>query len=179
MQTQTQVAQPNQDTHAVPAETGISSEEALRLIHAAGKELDALIGRANATRDHYKGTEVRLCAITNAKSGFCPEDCGFCSQSSKFETDAPKYKMRSGEEIAADAQKAWEAGAGEFSIVTSGRALTKERELKEIETALGIIKENTSLMRCASLGLMDKENLVRLKAAGLQALHHNLSLIHI
>lgn len=159
---------------SIPSTEGIPLPEALRLIEARGSELEALIARANLTRDHYKGSEVRLCAITNAKSGHCPEDCGFCAQSSRYETDAPEYKMRKGEDIAQDAIKAWESGAGEFSIVTSGRAMSKEWELKELETALGIIKENTSLMRCASLGLMEKPELERLKKAGLQALHHNL-----
>ena len=158
----------------IPAASGISLDEALRLIHARGAALDALIARANLTRDHYKGTEVRLCAITNAKSGHCPEDCGFCSQSSKYETDAPEYKLRNAQELADDAVKAWEAGAGEFSIVASGRAMTKDWELKEVEKALGLIREKTSLMRCASLGLMTKPDLQRLKDAGLQAVHHNL-----
>lgn len=158
----------------IPDEKGISTQEALSLVTAQGSQLDALLDRANRTRDHYKGSEVRLCAITNAKSGHCPEDCGFCSQSARYETDAPEYRMRSGEDLAADAIKAWEHGAGEFSIVTSGRALNKERELLEVEKALGIIREKTSLMRCASLGLMDKPTLKRLKDAGLQALHHNV-----
>lgn len=161
-------------TPAVPSPQGIPTAQALTLMNARGEALDQLIAWANQTRDHYKGKEVRLCAITNAKSGHCPEDCGFCAQSSRYETDAPEYKMRKAEDIAADAVKAWESGAGEFSVVTSGRAMNKEWELKELETALGLIREKTSLMRCASLGLMEKPALERLKAAGLQALHHNL-----
>ncbi|MBI5496980.1 MAG: biotin synthase BioB [Deltaproteobacteria bacterium] len=161
-------------TVSVPPATGIPVDEALRLIRATGADLERAIERANLARDHFKGDEVRLCAITNAKSGHCPEDCGFCSQSSKYQTDAPEYRLRSAEELSHDAIRAWEAGAGEFSIVASGRAMTKERELAEVEAALRTIREKTTLLRCASLGLQDRASLERLKAAGLQAVHHNL-----
>ncbi|MEW5851477.1 MAG: biotin synthase BioB [Myxococcota bacterium] len=158
----------------IPDERGIPVAEARSLLEARGEALQKLIDRANRTREHYKGQEVRLCAITNAKSGRCPEDCGFCSQSVRYETDAPEYALKDADTIAKEAVAAWEAGAGEFSIVASGRAMTREKELVEVEKALNLIREKTSLMRCASLGLQSSESLLRLKAAGLQAVHHNL-----
>ncbi len=154
----------------------ISAEEARRLIrHTSGAELEALLERARAVRVAVHGTEVSLCGITNAKSGRCPEDCGFCAQSAHFEdTGAPEYGMMSAREIADHARIAEEAGAREFSIVTSGTRLARESELAELEEAIRIIKEETTVEPCASLGLMRRTELERLRKAGLEHFHHNL-----
>lgn len=154
----------------------ISGEEALRLIrHASGPELEALLERASAVRRAVHGDEVSLCGITNAKSGLCPEDCGFCQQSAHFENaGAPVYPMISAREIADQAKAAEAAGAREFSIVTSGTRISRERELRIIEEALALLREETTVEPCASLGLMRKPELARLKEAGLEHYHHNL-----
>lgn len=154
----------------------ISGEEALRLIrHASGPELEALLERASAVRKAVHGDEVSLCGITNAKSGLCPEDCGFCQQSAHFENaGAPVYPMISAREIADQAKAAEAAGAREFSIVTSGTRISRERELRIIEEALALLREETTVEPCASLGLMRKPELARLKEAGLEHYHHNL-----
>jgi biotin synthase len=121
------------------------------------------------------GDEVSLCGITNAKSGRCPEDCGFCAQSAHFaDTGAPEYGMMSAREIADHARAAEAAGAREFSIVTSGTRLARESELAELETAIRLIREETTVEPCASLGLMRRPELERLRRAGLEHFHHNL-----
>jgi biotin synthase len=157
-----------------PQPDAISCEEARRLLDAEGEELEALLRRAGSVRDTYKGREVRFCGITNAKSGRCPEACAFCSQSAHYDTQAPEFALKSAETIVAEAQKAAAEGAGEFSIVVSGTALDRESEIREVEEALRGIASSTHMMRCASLGLMEKEGLERLRDAGLQAFHHNL-----
>ncbi|HET7753966.1 MAG TPA: biotin synthase BioB [Anaeromyxobacteraceae bacterium] len=154
----------------------ISAEEARRLIHHTREpDLSALMARARAVREAVHGDAVSLCGITNAKSGRCAEDCGFCSQSAHFEgTGAPEYPMVSAREIAEHAKLAESAGAREFSVVTSGTKLARESELRTLEEALQLMSAETGVMRCASLGLMEKPQLERLKAAGLQSFHHNL-----
>jgi biotin synthase len=154
----------------------ITAEEALRLIrHTSGPELDALIARADAVRQAVHGDEVSLCGITNAKSGRCAEDCGFCSQSAHFpEAEAPVYPLVPPREIAEQAKAAEAAGAREFSIVCSGTRIAKESELAAIEQAVRLVKEETAVEPCASLGLMREPELARLKAAGLEHYHHNL-----
>src|SRR5215208_5739769 len=109
----------------------ISAEEARRLIrHTSDPELAVLMARAKAVREAVHGNAVSLCGITNAKSGRCAENCGFCSQSAHFEdTGAPEYGMMTAREIADNAKQAEAAGAREFSIVTSGTRLAKESEL--------------------------------------------------
>jgi biotin synthase len=164
----------NAQPPAVPSP--ISGEEARRLIHhTAGAELEALIARAAAVRQAVHGDSVALCGIVNAKSGHCPEDCGFCSQSAHFEeATAPEYPLMSARDIAEQAKAAEKAGAREFSIVTSGTRVSKEQELQTIEAAVRLIRQESSVEPCASLGLMHRPELERLKQAGLMHYHHNL-----
>ncbi|HET9554474.1 MAG TPA: biotin synthase BioB [Anaeromyxobacteraceae bacterium] len=154
----------------------ISGDEARRLIHhTSGPELEALMARAAAVRRAVHGAGVSLCGIVNAKSGHCPENCGFCSQSAHFaEATAPEFPLLGAREIADQARAAERAGAREFSIVTSGTRVAKEEELRTIEEAVRLIREETGVEPCASLGLMRKPELERLKAAGLMHYHHNL-----
>ena len=163
-------------TQLPPEIEPISSDEARVLIeHTREPELSALMARAKAVREAVHGHAVSLCGITNAKSGRCAEDCGFCSQSAHFKgTGAPEYPMISARDIADQAKAAEAAGAREFSVVTSGTRLAKESELATLEEALGLLAQESGMMRCASLGLMKEPQLVRLKEAGLQSLHHNL-----
>ncbi len=154
----------------------ISGDEARRLIrHGAGPELEALMDRALAVREAVHGREVALCGITNAKSGRCAEDCGFCSQSAHFpEAEAPVYPLIGADDIVAQAKAAERAGAREFSIVTSGTRIANEAELAVLEQAVRRLRAETAVEPCASLGLMREPELARLKAAGLMHYHHNL-----
>ncbi len=159
-----------------PGMEPISVDEARRLIHhTSGAELEALLDRAEAVRRAVHGEDVSLCAITNAKSGNCAEDCSFCSQSVRFEqADAPVYPLIAPEEMAAQARKAEQAGAREFSIVASGTRMSRESELRRVEEGVRRIRAETAVEPCASLGLMREPELARLKAAGLMHYHHNL-----
>jgi len=159
-----------------PGVTPISADEARRLIHhTSGPELEALLARARAVREAVHGASVALCGIVNAKSGHCPEDCGFCSQSAHFkEAQAPEYPLMSARDIAEQAKVAERAGAREFSIVTSGTRVAREEELRTIEEAVKLIRAESGVEPCASLGLMHRPELERLKAAGLMHYHHNL-----
>ena len=67
----------------------ISSEQALQLESLTHEELDYLFIGTDRIRDRFKGEDVKICSIVNAKSGRCVEDCSFCAQSSSFKTDAP------------------------------------------------------------------------------------------
>ncbi len=159
-----------------PGMEPISLDEARLLIrHTSGPELAALLARANAVREAVHGSEIALCGITNAKSGRCGENCGFCSQSSHFpDAEAPVYPLVGAEEIVAQAKAAERAGAREFSIVTSGTRIAKQDELAVLEDAVRRLREETAVEPCASLGLMREPELARLKAAGLMHYHHNL-----
>jgi len=154
---------------------GISEAEAIRITEIdTHDELMALLEAAAHVRHHHRGNMVNTCGITNAKSGRCPEKCNFCSQSAFFDTEAPAYTTKDPDTIVAEAHQAFASGVREFSIVMSGRAVDTEKDLSALETAFTRIREETGLQTCASLGLMNKENLARLQDAGMQSMHHNL-----
>lgn len=154
---------------------GISEAEALALTQLTEPhDLAALIDTAEAVRQAAHGTFVNTCGITNAKSGACPEKCNFCSQSAHFQTEAPRYSTKSADAIVADAHQAFAGGVREFSIVMAGRQIDREADLQVLEESFQRIRAETGMQTCASLGLMSKADLSRLKDAGMQAMHHNL-----
>ncbi|UCD84194.1 MAG: biotin synthase BioB [Deltaproteobacteria bacterium] len=155
-------------------EIPLGSQEVSSLTSLDGSDLFELFALANRLRERYHGNEIRLCSIINAKSGLCPEDCAFCAQSLHSRTDIDTYPLVEAREIMTAAQEAQGNGAVEFSIVTSGYGIKDEKEMSNICRALRELKEGASLERCASLGVLDRAALRRLKEAGLQRFHHNL-----
>ena len=153
---------------------GITSQQALELESFSREELDYLFEGTNRLRDRFKGNDVKICSIVNAKAGRCEEDCGFCAQSSQFKTDSPEYGLLDVEQIVVAAKEAEAFGSNEFSIVASGTALEGREELDRVIEAIKRIKEETTLEVCCSLGLMSLEHMKELKAAGLDRCHHNL-----
>lgn len=150
----------------------ISYQTACDLIKIdAGKTYD-LLAAASRVREHFKGNKVSLCSIVNAKSGRCPEDCSFCGQSAFYNTDATEYGLIEPDVIADAANKAQAMKSREFSIVTSGTRVQNEKELDKLCQALQKIGDG--MERCASLGIMTREALLKLKDAGLESYHHNL-----
>ena len=152
----------------------ISSDKALQLESFTHEELDYLFIGTDRIRDKFKGDDVKICSIVNAKSGRCVEDCSFCAQSSSFQTDAPETELMSVEEMVAAAKEAEAFGANEFSIVASGTKMDDRKELDKVIAAVRRIKAETKLETCCSLGLMELDDLKELKAAGLDRCHHNL-----
>jgi biotin synthase len=152
----------------------ISYDQALELETLTHEELDYLFIGTNRIRQQFKGQEVKICSIVNAKSGKCVEDCSFCAQSSSFQTDSPEYELMNVEEIVAAAKEAEAFGSNEFSIVASGTSLDDRKELDRVIEAIKRIKAETNLETCCSLGLMPMEHLKELKEAGLDRCHHNL-----
>ena len=71
----------------------ISNEQALQLESFTHEELDYLFIGTDRIRNQFKGENVKICSIVNAKSGRCVEDCSFCGQSSSFKTDAPEFEL--------------------------------------------------------------------------------------
>jgi len=154
---------------------GISEDEAIAVTALSDEtDLVALFATADAIRLSQKGNAVNTCGITNARSGRCPEKCNFCSQSAHFKTAAPRYTTKTADTIVAEAKQAAEYGVREFSIVMSGRAITARKDLDVLKDAFGRIRAETGVQTCASLGLMSREHLAELKAAGMQSMHHNL-----
>ena len=155
---------------------GIDQQTALAILECSEENyFSKVMPVAKRLREMAFGNKVSFCSITNAKSGACVEECKFCAQSASYKgTQSPVYGLKSANQITADAIEAAKNGATEFSIVTSGRAMTKDREINTLVEALQKIHEETELESCASLGLMSEENLKKLKAAGMIHYHHNI-----
>lgn len=151
----------------------IGPDEALTLLGLEGEDTYDLLLAARKVCRRFKGPEVFFCSIVNAKSGLCPEDCSFCAQSVHASADIETFPFRETDFILNEAQAAAAAGANEFSIVASGKSPNR-RDLDAICEAVGRLRDNNALVRCASLGTLTEEKASRLKEAGLQSYHHNL-----
>ena len=152
---------------------GISADEALDLFIEGANHPYRVMAAASEIREQFKGTEIILCGIVNAKSGKCSENCAFCAQSSFYETAAPLYPLKSAAEIIDEAREAARGGAEFFGIVTSGKKIKARKEWSEIYKAIEGIRE-IGINPCASLGIVDAEEARELKKAGLFRYHHNL-----
>ena len=157
----------------IEEDAGITEDEALELAAARPEDTPDLIACAGKIRQHFKQQQVFTCAITNAKSGKCPEDCAFCAQSVHHHTRAETYDLLSADALEATGLKMAESGASNYSIVTSGTSLTEA----DIETVCRVargLKQKTALTLCASVGLLRLDAARKLRAAGISRYHHNL-----
>ena len=152
----------------------ISREEALDVVNSSDDELLEILQAAYRIRKKYFGKKVSLHVLKNAKSGVCPEDCAFCSQSKSAESGVEQYAMQSADEIVAGAKEAESMQALRYCVVTSSRA-PSEHEMDVIcEAAQKIKAGNPALELCASMGFLTEEKARRLKAAGVNRFNHNL-----
>ena len=151
----------------------ISEEQALVLANADSGETMDLIACAGKIRQHFMPQAAFKCAIINAKSGMCPEDCAFCAQSAHHSTGAQVYDLLSEEALESRGLEMAAAGATNYSVVTSGTSLTDD-EVEAVCRVAKRLKSKTHLTLCASVGLLNLEAARKLKAAGITRYHHNL-----
>jgi biotin synthase len=152
---------------------GLTVDNALGLFIEGADHPFRVMAAATEIREHFKGREIILCGIVNAKAGSCPEDCSFCAQSSHYETGAPSYPLKKAAEIMEEAAHAARNGAELFGIVTSVKIIKAKKEWSEIFKVIDGIGK-MGLKPCASLGIIDTQRARDLKAAGLYRYHHNL-----
>ena len=149
-------------------------EELRRVLTAPDEQLPEILSAAFRVRHHYYGKRVQIHVLQNAKSGLCPEDCHYCSQSSVSEAPVDKYTFMSKDKLVESARKAKEAGAVRFCIVNSGRGPTN-KEIDDISAAVREIRAETGMNVCCSLGLMNEDKTHKLAAAGVGRVNHNLN----
>lgn len=152
----------------------ISLKEAERLLETGQDDIWFLFVHANDIRKKFRGDFIDRCAITNAKSGACCEDCAFCAQSTHHKTKVDIYPLAKEESILKKAEESLKCKANRFCIVTSGKRPTQE-ELKRIcQIAKSIRKKFPKLKLDASLGTLDTDRAKALKDAGIERYNHNL-----
>lgn len=152
---------------------GITREEARGLVAGcSGAAALDFIAAANRIRAAFRSDTVELCAIINAKSGACPEDCSYCAQSKRSTADIAVYPLVTKGAVIEKAKEARDAGVRRFCVVTSGRKVGGQ-ELAAIGAMVREVR-SLGLLPCATLGLLDEEELTFLREQGLERYHHNL-----
>jgi biotin synthase len=152
----------------------LTRAEALAVLRAGDDALLDQLAAAYRVRRATWGNRVRLHYLLNAQSGLCPEDCGYCSQSKISAAEIEKYPMLAKERILEAADRAAQLKAGTLCMVISGRS-PGERVLEKVLDAVRAVRERHDLRICACLGLLNAEQVRRLKEAGVETINHNLN----
>lgn len=156
---------------AYPKNTFLSRDEALKLVNHP--DLDELCDAADRISRTLCGNKVDSCSIVNARSGLCGEDCKWCAQATRHNTGCQTYNFLDLDETLRAAEHNQREGIHRFSLVTSGRAVT-DRDLDTFCEIFRKLSENTDLYLCASMGLLNREQMERLRQAGVKRYHCNM-----
>ncbi len=152
----------------------LTADEARGILASPDEELLDLLSAAYRVRHRHFGNTVQLFFLMNAKSGLCPEDCGYCSQSKVSEAEIPRYNLLSADKLLDAARLAAERNSKTFCIVISARGPT-QREIDAVCEIVPRIKQEHDLNICACLGLLTPDQARRLAAAGVDKVNHNLN----
>ncbi|TVP97935.1 MAG: biotin synthase BioB [Planctomycetaceae bacterium] len=152
----------------------LTHEQAIAILRSPNEDLLAVLDAAFLLRRHHFGLSVQLYFLMNAKSGLCPEDCNYCSQSKVSTAPVPKYNILQRDKLMAAAELAAGRQAKTYCLVISARG-PNEREMKAVEEIVPEIKAKYGLDICACLGLLTAEQAQRLKACGVDRVNHNLN----
>jgi biotin synthase len=158
----------------VLAGEALSVGDALDVLECPDQELLELLAATYLVRRRWFGKQVQLYFLMNAKSGLCPEDCAYCSQSKVSEAEIPRYNLLSREKLLEGARLAAERNARTYCIVISARG-PNEREMRAVTTIVPQIKQRYNLKICACLGLLNPQQARELKACGVDRVNHNLN----
>lgn len=149
----------------------VSREEAEWL--ADYPDIDTLCDAADEISRRWQGNTVDSCSIVNARSGMCGEDCKWCAQATRHHTGCQTYNFLNPKEVMEAAEANEREGIRRFSLVTSGRAVTG-KDLDKFCDVYRRLSEETDLYLCASMGLLGKEDMQKLKDAGVKRYHCNM-----
>lgn len=152
----------------------LTKEMLLDVYEDASVDTLDLLNEAYILRKHYYGKKVKLNMILNAKSGICPENCGYCGQSRDMK-QKQRYALVSEEQILKGAEVAHQHDIGTYCIVMSGRG-PSNKEIDHISKSVEEIKtKHPQLKICACLGLTNDEQAKKLKQAGVDRYNHNIN----
>lgn len=149
-------------------------EECRAVLSSPDEDILALLHAGYRVRKHYHGQSVQIHILRNAKSGLCPEDCHYCSQSNISQAEVELYPMVMKEKLVEEAQLASRDKAARYCIAVSGRG-PSEKQLDNLCDIISTIKRESGVSLCCSLGLLKEGQARRLKEAGLDTLNHNLN----
>ena len=134
--------------------------------------MDLLFRAQQVHREHFDANEVQLSTLLSIKTGGCAEDCGYCPQSSHFETEVKASKLMPLSEVMKAAQAAKDQGATRFCMGAAWRS-PKERDMERVTEMVREVRA-LGLETCMTLGMLEAEQAQALKDAGLDYYNHNL-----
>jgi len=144
----------------------------IRAIHDL--PLPQLMLRAQTVhQQHHQPEEVQLCSLLSVKTGGCPEDCAYCPQSSRHDTEVDVERMMSKDEVLDAAERARAAGATRFCM---GAAWREVKDGPAFDNVLAMVRgvRDKGMEACVTLGMLNEQQARKLADAGLSAYNHNL-----
>lgn len=153
----------------------LTREEAQAVLHWPDDDILSLVNQVYRVRRRHFGKTVKLNFLANIKSGLCPEDCNYCSQSKISDAPIDKYRLMSPQQVVAAAEEAVKKKASRLCLVASGRG-PSDKDVAQVAAAVRQVKETyPSLEICACLGLLKAGQAETLQEAGVHAYNHNLN----
>ncbi|MFN3381472.1 MAG: biotin synthase BioB [Runella zeae] len=135
--------------------------------------LELIYQAATVHRQHHDPQEVQVCTLLSIKTGGCPEDCAYCPQAARYQTNVQAHKLMEINEVLSAAQRAKDTGSTRFCM---GAAWREVRDNRDFDRVLEMVKgvNKIGLEVCCTLGMLSESQAQKLKDAGLYAYNHNL-----
>jgi len=135
--------------------------------------LELVFEAATIHRQFHNPREVQMSSLLSIKTGGCPEDCGYCPQAARYHTDVEAHKLMTVESVVEQAQNAKANGSSRLCM---GAAWREVRDNKDFDTVVEMVQavNDLDMEVCCTLGMLNEDQAVRLKKAGLFAYNHNL-----
>jgi biotin synthase len=151
----------------------LTAEELARLAGVPDRSVPALAALAHEVRLAHRGPTVEVEGILSVKTGGCPEDCSFCSQSSRYETPVKAMPFLDTDEVLRAAEETARLGASEFCIVLAVRG-PDERTVQRVLELVPLVRDRTGLQVAVSAGILTEDQATRLGEGGVHRYNHNL-----
>ena len=139
-----------------------------------GSPLPELMIRAMVIhRQHHDPLVIQHCTLANIKAGGCPEDCAYCPQSAHYNTGVRNEKLAAVDDVLAQARAARDSGSTRFCMGASWRSVRDDSDFEDVLSLVRQVRE-MGMEACVTLGMLTREQAIRLKEAGLTSYNHNL-----
>jgi len=135
--------------------------------------LDLVFRAASVHRSFHDPADIQKCTLVSIKTGACPEDCSYCSQSSRNKTDLKREKLMSVDRVVEIARRAKSQGASRLCMGAAWRHVRGGKDFEEVKTMISEVA-SMGLETCATLGMLSLDQAKELKEAGLHTYNHNL-----
>ncbi len=153
--------------------SAITREDALEILNLPDNQIPALLDRAGALREKYKGRRVSIHLLTNVRSGNCSQNCAYCAQSCRSEADIDTYKWVDNDKLVSDDKLVHDNNLSMHCMGLSGIYFSDD-EINELADKIRSIKQNGTRL-CCSIGFLTEKQARILKDAGVNRINHNLN----